>query len=219
MGIPINLFYQLYTQITLKQNVGGTLTPDAFNNFCQQSNLQLMAEDYQTFFKTKVVTNFLQTFLKKGLPQMVPPTNPIVPYASDFQYLSNVSHYYKKIKYDCELVDNVDWYKIQVPNSLEYPTLRDSKYQQLGTGIELAPKDIAIVYVDYFSTPIAPIWNYTIVSNRKVYNPVGSVNFQCDMVHLNRLMAIFLQFIGIELKDSEIAGFSQQLTAETKVIA
>ena len=219
MSVSIQYFRELYQNICIKANVGNTITTDGFNQFVNQSVLQLMSEDYQTFFQTKVVTNFLQSFLTIGVPQAVPPLTGLIPYPPDLQYVSSASHYYNGMKLDCELTDSVDWDKIQVPNSLEFPTARFTKYRQINNGLEFAPKNIGIAYVNYFSTPAQAKWGYTIVSNRQVYDPTTSVDIPCDTFNTNRLMAIFLQMIGVGLKDSEIAGFANEFTKETAVTA
>lgn len=218
MAININSFKIYYEAIAEKNNVGQTLTSDQFNVYVFQSVMQLMSEDYQTFFSTKVVTNFLQSYLKQGAPLSVPSTG-LASYPSDLQYVSNVSHYYNSLWYDSNLIDRVDWNKINIPNSLEYPTLRDTKYCQMDNGIEFAPKTIGIARIDYFKTPAQPIWNFTIVNNEQVYTPTGSVDIDCDDFNTNRIMAIFLQLVGINLQSQELAGFAQQFTNETKVVA
>ena len=216
--ININSFKIYYEAIAEKNNVGQTLTSDQFNVYVFQSVMQLMSEDYQTFFSTKVVTNFLQSYLKQGAPLSVPSTG-LASYPSDLQYVSNVSHYYNSLWYDSNLIDRVDWNKINIPNSLEYPTLRDTKYCQMDNGIEFAPKTIGIARIDYFKTPAQPIWNFTIVNNEQVYTQTGSVDIDCDDFNTNRIMAIFLQLVGINLQSQELAGFAQQFTNETKVVA
>ena len=217
-GINVNFFKQYYEAIAEKNQIGQTLTSDQFNVYCFQSVMQLQFEDYQTFFQTKVVTNFLQSYLKQGAPISVPSTG-LISYPSDLQYVSNVSHYYNSLWYDSNLIDRVDWNKINVPNSLEYPTFRDAKYCQMDNGIEFAPKTIGIARVDYFRTPAQPIWGWTEVNNEQVYDSTTSTNFDCNDFNTNRLMAIFLQLVGINLQSQELAGFAQQFTAETKVVA
>jgi hypothetical protein len=217
--INVDYFIQLYSAIAEKNNVGQTLTPDQQNIFMNQAQLQLMSEDYQTFFKTKVVTNFLQTYLKVGTPIPVPASTGLIAYPTDLQYVSSVSHYYNSLWYDSEYVDSADWDKIQMPNSLLKPTFRFTKYRQIDNGIEFAPKTIGISKVAYFKTPTPPIWNYTIVNNEPVYTSTGSVDFECDSFNTNRLMAIFLQLVGINLKDTDVAGFANQFTQQTAVVA
>jgi len=219
MAISVDYFVKLYEAIAEKNNVGQTLTPAQQNMFMNQAQLQLLSTDYQTFFKTKVVTNFLQTFLKIGNPTPVPASTGLISYPTDLQYVSSVSHYYNSLWYDSELIDSADWDKIQIPNSILKPTFRFTKYRQVDNGIEFAPKTIGIAKVNYFKTPTPPVWNYTIVNNEPVYNPTGSVDFECDTFNTNRLMAVFLQLVGINLKDVDIAGFANQLTTETQTLA
>lgn len=217
MATNVNFFRTLSQNITKKVNAGNTTTTEEFTNLSNAAQLLKLSNDYETFVKTKVISNYLQTFLKTDQVFSVNPNNPIVPYPSDYQYMSSVGSYYDGTQIDCQLVDNADWREMLRPNSLNYPTKRFPKYQQKDDGVLFAPKDIGTIYFDYFKTPIVPVWGYTIVNNRQVYDPTTSVDFEWDNFALNEIMAIYLQFIGISLKDTEIAAYAAQYTQETNL--
>ena len=217
MGVNINTFKVFVEFVSNKVQSGETVTTDQFNILCNQAQLAIFSRDYQTFVQTGVITNFFQTFLTTNYVGQVNQQTGILPYPDDLQYVSAVGHYYKQKQYDCELIDNTDFRKISPPNSLNYPTLRHVKYEQQGSGLRFAPANVGIVYIDYFHKPKQPTWAYTIVNNQQVYNPTTSVDFEWDEFSLNQVAAVYLQFIGINLKDSDVSNFALAFTQESKL--
>ena len=217
MGVNINTFRDFTNFISNKVVSGETVTTAQFNVLCNQAQLAIFSRDYQTFVQTGVITNFFQTFLVTNYVAQVNPSTGIVAYPSDLQYVSAVGHYYKQRQYDCELIDNTDFRKISPPNSLNYPTLRHVKYEQQGNGLRFAPTNVGIIYLDYFKKPQEPTWAYTIVNNQQVYNPTTSVDFEWDEFSTNQVASVYLQFIGINLKDVDVSNFALAFTQESKL--
>lgn len=215
----INTFRQFYEFLSNKANTGNTMTTPQFNINCFQAMMLPYAKDYETFVSTGVVSQYLQGFLKAGDEAYVfnvTSVSAIIPYPPDFQYVSSVGTYYKETQNDAILVDNVKWREMFRPNSLLEPTPRFPKYQQAEAGIIVAPSNIT-GYMDYFFEPPEPIWNYTIVDNRQVFNPTGSVDLAFDSWATNMVMGYFLQYVGINLQDGAVAGFAKDFTAETNL--
>jgi len=221
MATNVNTFYQFAKYLTLKANAGNTLTSAEFTNAANQAQFAIFATDYAEFATTGVVTNFLQTYLKAGndaLVRQVNPINPIVPWDDNLQYVCSVGHRYNGKQYDCELVDNVNWREMNAPGSLNQPTLRFVKYQQISSGLMFAPANVGTVYIDYFATLTAPVWNYSVVNGAQVYNPIGSVDFEWDGFNTNRIMSVFLSMVGINLKDVDILNWSNEFKKETGIV-
>lgn len=211
-------YFRQYVNFLANKNVEGfTQTTQQFNTTAMAAQLVPMSRDYETFVQTGLVSQYLQTFLTTN--HVFNPTtyNQIIPYPADFQYVSSVGNLYGGTQNDATLVDNVKWREMFRPNSLNYPTLRDPKYQQIGAGIVVAPFNWGVGYLDYFHTPVQPVWGYTVVNNRQVYEPTTSVNFEWDMFAINMIASIFLSMIGINLQDGAIAQWSEQFKAETKL--
>ena len=56
----------------------------------------------------------------------------------------------------------------------------------------------------YLRKPITPIWGYTVVNNRPVYDPVSSVNFEISEDNLNELVFNSLAYFGINMREQQI---------------
>lgn len=218
MSTNVNTFFQFTNYISNKSQSGNTITPADFDIIANNAQMYQFTQDYETYNNTGVCSNYLKTFLKIGGVYQVPPTTHVVPYPSDFEYVSSMRHYYNQTQYKVEYVDNIEVGEILVPNSLEYPTKRFAKYQYVDDGLNIMPNDVGIIYLDYFRTPVAPHWGYTIANDEPVYDPANSTNFEWGTYFFNRIASIYLQFIGINLQDGQIEKFANEFTAETKVL-
>ena len=91
--VSVDIFRQFYTYLANKSNVGNTMTTPQYNINCFQAMMIPYAKDYETFVSTGVVSQYLQGFLKGGTESYVfnsLSVNQIIPYPSDFQYVSSV---------------------------------------------------------------------------------------------------------------------------------
>jgi hypothetical protein len=108
-----------------------------------------------------------------------------------------------------EIIDNGAWtMRLQdqlLEVSEDYPIAL--QFENL---INVAPNTITSIDITYLRKPLKPKWNYTVVSDRPVYNPTGSV--QIDMVESthNDLLMKTLKLAGMQLKDGEMYGLATQ---------
>ncbi len=216
MGVNVNTFKTFVEFVSNKTQQGNAVTPTQFNLVANQAQLQLMEKDYETFLQTKNISNFLKTFLRNTVLNV--PVNGELSYPSDFQHLSDLRKYYiqngKGIEIPVEGVRDEAWGDMQ-RSQLFAPILEFPKYSEFSNVIRFLPKNVGIIMMDYFKTPVVPIWAYTIVNNEAVYNPSTSVNFEWDSFALNNIAAIYLSLIGCNLKDTELAQFSEMYKAQT----
>lgn len=216
MATSINSFKVFVSFIQNKNQSGGTVTTDQFNSLCQQAQLSCFEKDRLTYLETGRSSDFLNTFLKTKTLSPNPSTG-YLSYPSDFQHVANVRAYYNKKERDVELIDNQKWGEINA-SQLMQPTKTFPKYAEYGTEMRFLPKDIGIIMLDYWKTPVQPVWAYTIVNNVQVYNPTGSVDFEWDAFALNRVAAEYLSFIGINLQANMLAGYAQEFKKETNTV-
>lgn len=210
--------FKLYTEyLSNKVQVGNTLTIPQFNQLCFQSVMQVFEKDYQTFLMTEELSEFLRIYLNNQVSS-VPPTG-ILPYPADYQHIISIRKYYVNAKgvgkmLQVEEIKNVEWGFIQM-SSLREPTLRFPKYNEFDGVIRFLPMNLGIIEIDYIKTPDQPVWGYTTVSGRPVYDPLTSTNFEFQAYSTNIVAAVFLSLIGVNLKDSELERFAQQYKKET----
>lgn len=218
MAVNINEFKTYVEYLMNKAQAGNTLTIPQFNQLCFQATMQKFEADFQTFLATEDVSEFLKTYFKNAVVSV--PLTGEISYPSDFQHLSSMRKYYvppgesgRFIQID--EVKNVAWGFIQ-QSPLQTPTLRFPKYSEFATVIRFLPRNIGIIEMDYFRIPVQPVWGYTILSSRPVYSSVTSTDFEWDEYSTNEIAAIFLNLIGINLKDGEIVAWSKEYKETVK---
>lgn len=215
--VNINSF-KTYTEfLSNKVQVGGVISPSQFNQLCFQSLMQVYEKDYQTFLATEEVSELLKIYLKQQTTAV--PLTGVLPYPSDYQHLTALRKYYVNPKgvgrmIQIEEIKETAWGFIQA-SSLREPTLRFPKYNEFSSTIRFLPRNIGIIEIDYFKTPVQPIWGYTIVSGRPVYDPLTSVNFEFQQYSTNAVAAVFLSLQGVNLRDSELEQFAQEYMKQT----
>ena len=91
-----------------------------------------------------------------------------------------------------------------VQPSLGFPVL--TFYQE---GIQYHPISINTVDFVYLRKPIKPEWAYTLVDNRPVYDSVNSIDLEWPVQVLNEIAIRVLSFIGINLRENDLAQYSE----------
>ena len=217
MSVNVNSF-KLFTEfVSNKVQSGNAVTVSQFNDVANRAQMQLFEKDFQTFLMTNEISEYLKVFLRNKIYSGV--LTGEISYPTDFQHIASLRRYYvlgngsgKEIS--ITPVKNSSWGDIQI-SKLNEPTLRYPKYSEFSDVIRLLPRNMGIVMMDYFKKPTAPVWGYTVANNRPVYDPTASTNFEWDEYSLNNVAAIYLSLIGVNLKDSELAQFSELYKQQT----
>lgn len=219
MAVNINTFKSFVEFCENKVQSGNSVTVDQFNLCANRAQIQLFEKDYQTFMNsnTTQISEFLKVFLKNNVFSI--PPNGEHAYPLDYQHLSALRKYYVNAKgvgkmIPIQEISDAEWGLIQI-SSLREPTSRFPKYNEFSNIIRFVPRNIGSVEVDYFKTPTLPVWGYTIVNNRPVYDPSTSVNFEWSEYSFNNVASIYLSLIGINLDDNTLIGWAQMYKQET----
>jgi hypothetical protein len=215
--VNINYFKNFVDFVTNKVQIGNTITVSEFNTVVNQAQLQKFEIDYQTFIKTEEVSDYLKSFLKNKI-STVPPSGEYS-YPTDYQHTAAIRSYYVKpggnsVEVPVEEVKN-KFYGDIMRSKLFKPSAQFPKYSEFANNIRFLPKNIGIIMFDYFKTPVAPVWAFTTLNGRPVYDPVNSINFEWNEFAINEIAAIYLSLIGINLREGDLIQFSNMFKAET----
>lgn len=77
--------------------------------------------------------------------------------------------------------------------------------------IRLYPNDIQRVNFSYLRKPIDPVWAFTLVSGRPVYDEVNSVDLECPDEAVNEIVMMALSYLGINLREPELVQYSEMM--------
>ncbi len=221
MPTNINTFKLFVEFISNKVQVGGTVSPSQFNLLANRAQLALFEKDRNVFFATGVTTLFMDFFFQNQTTS-VPPTG-VLPYPSDFIQTGSIRNYYIPpstgvgVEVSTVEVTNKEYGEI-LSSQLRVPTKEFAKYSDFNTEMRFLPKDIGIVMWDYWRLPVAPVWGTTTSpSGRPVYDPATSTNFEWSENFLNEVAALYLSFIGINLRAQDLSAYSNQFKQESNV--
>ncbi len=216
----INNFREFVFYVMNKNQVGNSLTIPEFNSICNRSQMQVFEKDRAIFVTKQEVSDFLGLFLKNKTTSV--PASGVFPYPSDLEHIASIRSYYvrpegKSVEILVQPVKNRDWGEVS-SSQLQTPTKRFPKYTEFGEEFRFLPMNIGIVMIDYFKTPVAPVWGYTIVNGRPVYDSASSVDFEWSDFAFNNVAANFLSLVGCNLKDTMLEQFAEQYKSETNSV-
>lgn len=199
------------------KNQSGTVTPSQFNQIAERAQIELVEKDYFQWQKTQEITDALSVFLKTNATS-VPSTGQLV-YPSDYLHTISMRHYFvfntdggKEVT--VEQVSNKE-YGNRTESEINIPSSRHPIYTDYAAYMQFAPKSIGLVTMDYFRQPLTPIWNYTLVNSRPVFNPTGSIDWELpNQVH-NELIWRMCSYLGINLQAAELTQYSEMQKQQT----
>jgi hypothetical protein len=216
MSVNINSFKVFVQAVQNKVQSGNSVTVAQFNAFCHQAQMMVFEKDRHIFIKTGDMSDFLSWFLINAV--LNPNINTgYLAYPSDYQHTAGVRSYYNGKERPVELVENKAWGEV-IASELMAPSKLFPKYTEFANEYRFLPRDIGIVMLDYWREPVKPIWAFTIVNNKEVYNPTGSVDFEWGAFALNEVAAVYLQLVGCNIKDKELSAFANQFSQESNAI-
>ncbi len=212
----VNSFKSIAEFISNKTQSGNTVTVSQFESAAHSAQMQVFEKDRLTFLKTGDSSDFLDWFLKSITINPNQLTG-YAPYPADFQHTAGVRAYYNGKERPVALVENKAWGDIQV-SVLQQASRIFPKYTEFAGEYRFLPKNIGIVMLDYWKEPVKPVWGFTIVNNRQVYNPLTSVDFEWPAFSLNAVLGNYLSLIGCNLQSNDLEKFSQEFKQENNNI-
>lgn len=218
MGVSIDFFKRYVEFCSNKSQSGNTITPSQFNVVCQQAQLAKFESDRNIFIATGELTKYLRSFLK-NIVRQVPPSGDLT-YPTDWQHTVAIRNYFVRpngtgVEIECKESKDKSWGEIQI-SSLLQANRRFPKYMEFADEYRFLPKSLGTVMIDYLKTPVTPVWSYTTVNNRPVFDAANSVDFEWEEFSLNEVASIYLSLIGVNLKDAELSAFAQSFKQESK---
>lgn len=72
------------------------------------------------------------------------------------------------------------------------------------------------IKITYLKSPVKPLWAYTVVNGRPVYDNASSVDVEWNAQNIRELTTRTLKYLGVTLREGELVQFAQ--ASETKVI-
>jgi len=233
LAINVNTVYQLVSSVYLNKLQSGAFTSDQFNSAIAVSNYEILnqrlglPQDYQvglpqsriSYQVTSKITDDLRHLITKADIQKA--NTGYFPYPANYYAFSSLRHRYieppKKCKDEpvwqdrrIELLDDGE-FTARLESSVIPPTDYYPIANYYSYGIEVRPANINKVKLTYVKIPQTPVWNYTMVNDQPVYDPVGSVDFDYPVSMTNEIAIIILGKFGVNLLMADIVQYSEQI--------
>jgi hypothetical protein len=90
------------------------------------------------------------------------------------------------------------------------PTLQYPIFTLYSTYIQFYPVTVSNVSIIYLKAPVQPVYAYTIVDGRYVYNDSASVDVEWYTTDISKVTMRALEVMGVVLDDSILAQFGMQ---------
>lgn len=221
--ININQVYQLLNTEARKSFNGG-FTPAQFSIASQSAQLyffnKCLGKD-EVSLGNKYVDNFFLGSTQSNIDKLRPflvRTNPFVnnsqfPMPSDYVQIAGCRYRYFENNQQKEVeVQQLTSGQLGtvLSSTLLYPDEKHPKLEERDGYFQVYPNTINQVQFDYYRLPNTPVWNYTIVNGRPVYDPLTSVDFDFPAENANIITFIIGNLLGLSIKDPDLVNFTEQ---------
>ncbi len=227
MATSVNEVKQLIDYISRKNN-SATLNPEQLNLILHRAQMTKFMilygnpTEYQVdkpvpriaYEVTQKISDDLRAFKKQ--PNVILDSAGHLALPSDYVHLislryktgTNVSGVVVPKYIDIKIVDeDKEYYRLGstiVPPTKKHPIgVLKSNY------VQIYPTNITTVQLSYLSQPPKPVWGYTMVNNRPVFNSATSVDLLWPDVVINDIVILALSYVGISIKDGDLSQYTQ----------
>tara|TARA_R110000803_G_scaffold16197_6_gene44482 strand:+ start:4021 stop:4746 length:726 start_codon:yes stop_codon:yes gene_type:complete len=107
---------------------------------------------------------------------------------------------------DIDIVKDMQW-GLTVNSNIVAPTQKRAIGNFHSDYIRIEPKAlISLVTLTYVRNPTTPIWGYTTVNGRPVYDAASSTDIDAPESAMNEIAMIVLEFLGISIRDTDLVS-------------
>ena len=222
----INSVRNTVLSIINKQN-NGYITPEEFNSFAKQAQLEIFNQYFVDFRNSKVKDG--KGFETSGYSDVTKQMDQTIDYFSKVENLNYVSDsgifsmpskwfLLNVLYYNGKEVTHVNQEKLHylLNSNLTAPTETYPTYVLQGNDINIYPNTITSgVSTYYVRYPYDPKWTYTMVNGSPLFNQSAGdyQDFELTDSDFPRLVAKICEYAGVSIRESEVsaAGRNEEL--------
>lgn len=191
----------------------GYFSPEEIDGAVYEASKDLFNDRYVQFAQTKRLTDDLSPF-KSNPTLLTIDTDGHADKPVDYLYAVAITSGATNVKVE-EIEDAFIGNELNDPlcgPEVEYPIC--AFYDEY---IQFYPiTGLSNVKITYLKSPVKPLWAYTIVNDRPVYDDASSVDVEWNAQNIRELTTRTLKYLGVTLREGELVQFAQ--ISETKVI-
>lgn len=206
----------------LNKDNNGYITPDEFNLFAKQAQLEIFEQyfyDYTNWVNKRNarLANDGYSDIQKNIAETIDEfsTSAALVYSGGSQSFALPSDWYyvNVVLYGTKEIEFVAQNKINnlLNSNITAPTTAYPAYYQKGDDIKVYPTTIqtgvSAMYVRY---PLDPKWTYTVVGGSPIFNQsaVDYQDFELPQSAQNDLVFKILSYAGVNIREAEVVQFA-----------
>lgn len=190
-----------------KSGFDGNISPADFNLLFPRAEIRYFNQEYAQYAKTQRISDTLSRFMSDPTTITIDGAGKYI-FPNDMLHVDAITVNYQGVQYPVVKVEK-DRVGAHTSSKVEPPTSQFPIYTQYKTFLQFYPLNLSTASLVYLKKPTATFWNYTLVNNRAVYNPVGSVDPQWNDTDIDNIIYKVLMDLGVNMKDGELLQFSQ----------
>jgi hypothetical protein len=219
--MDINQAHKYIDFIVKKSNAGGYISPSEKDLVLNRAQIQYFNKlygnqnDYRydrpvpkiSYAVTEKISNSLSVFISDATPLTIDSSGQAtIPFdlfqtVSITKTINGIENEITRVEHD-RVANNLSSY-------YDAPDTNFPIYSQLKTKFQFYPKNLGTANLIYLRQPLDMVWGYNIgVGGKPVYNSASSVQPQWKDMDMNEIIYLALSYIGVNLKDPEVAQFA-----------
>lgn len=190
----------------IRKGQTGYFSPTDIDEEVYTEMLNIWRKHVREFQVSRIVGVILNPFIQ---PESVTPNS-----VTGIAALTNAYHYPIAISVvssgkTVREVDHARWHQM-VNHSIEFPTADYPICRFENKTIVAAPASIGQLQILHIRKPVKPVYAYTIVSDRYVYDDVNSVDVEFDQMMHDDIMMRVLENLGVPMREEFTVRVAQQ---------
>lgn len=203
----VNEVFKLVKYRANKSGFNGNISPDDFNLLFPRAEIRYFNAEYAQYAKTQKISDSLSKFMSDPIAITIDNAGKYT-FPNDMLHVDAITAFYQGVQYPVVKVEK-DRVGTHTSSQVEPPTAQFPIYTQYKSFLQFYPVNLANASLVYLKKPTATFWNYTLVNNRPVYNPTGSIDPLWSDVDIDNIIYKVLLDLGINFKDGDLMQFSQ----------
>ena len=216
MAISVDTVYQKVLAFANKEQ-RGYITPQEFNLFANQAQMEILDQyfyDINQFSRLPgndtEYSDMLRLLDEKLSVLKKTSTKTITSGKINLSDMGGTGHDVYKLgsifhNGNTEIEEvNYNESKLLRLSKLTAPTLKRPVYTNQNGWINIYPNNITSIYVSYIKKPDAVKWGYIVVSDKALYDPARSTNFELHSSEEPELVYRILAFAGIAIEKPQL---------------
>lgn len=214
--INVDENYRL-VQDLLSKNNGVYITPEEYNRYAELASNDLFDKLVGAKNNNSTAYGINRTLDRRLMPfrrvDIVPVVGGVANEPADSALIRSVYYFLNGTPKPLRVVDEDRFAKL-FDDPFAKPTEEEPVYIEDNLSIRVYPETITELTIEYLKRPVAPVYAYTEVNRRPLYDAVNSINFDWDKREEAELTMRILQYAGVSMTNGQVVQYTEAKQAQ-----